>query len=92
MTNTSCKSESADRRWAVAGAGAVFRRLVMPDLEHLRSHVARLRAEAMKAYENGNIDLADGLITCAMQYLEEADTLDRRRGLDVPPRAAARSS
>jgi hypothetical protein len=58
----------------------------MPDVEHLRSHAARLRAEAMNAYENGNIDLADGLITRAMQYREEADTLDRRRGLDVPSR------
>jgi hypothetical protein len=56
----------------------------MADSEHLRSQAARLLAMAMKAYENGQIEwAADALILRAMQYLDEADTLDRRRGLDV---------
>jgi len=55
----------------------------MADSEHLRSQAARLLAMAMKAYENGQIEWADALILRAMQYLDEADTLDRRRGLDV---------
>jgi hypothetical protein len=76
----------------VAASGRFFLTFVMVDSENLRSRAARLLAAAMKAYENGNIDLTDNLITRATQYLEEADTLDRRRGLDVPPRAAARSS
>jgi hypothetical protein len=37
----------------------------------------------MKAYEKGHIGMADALITRAMEYLEQADALDRRRGLDV---------
>jgi hypothetical protein len=57
-----------------------------PISEHLRSQAARLLALAMKAYENGEVGLADALITHAMQYLDEADTLDRRRGLDVGSR------
>jgi hypothetical protein len=37
----------------------------------------------MKAYENGHVCLADALTTRAMEYLDQADALDRRRGLDV---------
>jgi hypothetical protein len=40
----------------------------------------------MKAYENGQVGSADVLISRAMQYLDEANTLDRRRGLDVGSR------
>ncbi|HEY7296985.1 MAG TPA: hypothetical protein VH684_03530 [Xanthobacteraceae bacterium] len=58
----------------------------MTDPGHLRSQAARLLATAMKAYENGHIGWADVLIVRAMQYLDEADALDRRRGLDVAPR------
>jgi hypothetical protein len=62
---------------------ALFLLLIMADSEHLRSQAARLLAMGMKAYENGHIGLADALITRAMEYLEQADALDRRRGLDV---------
>lgn len=64
-------------------AGGSFLLLIMADSEHLRSQAARLLATGMKAYENGHIGLADALIARAMEYLEEADALDRRRGLDV---------
>ena len=63
--------------------GGTFLLLIMVDSEHLRSQAARLLAMGMKAYENGHIGMADALITRAMQYLEQADALDRRRGLDV---------
>ena len=60
--------------------------LVMPERKHLRSQAARLLAAAMKAYENGQVGSADVLISRAMQYLDAANTLDRRRGLDVGSR------
>jgi hypothetical protein len=58
----------------------------MADLEHLRSEAARLLAAATKAYENGHVGSSDVLIARAMQYLDGANTLDRRRGLDVGSR------
>jgi hypothetical protein len=59
----------------------------MAGAEDLRSQAARLRAAAMKAYENGEVDSADILIARAMQCLDEADSLDRRRrvGLGANP-------
>jgi hypothetical protein len=66
--------------------GGSFLLLIMAGSEQLRSQAARLLATATKAYENGNIGLADALITRAMEYLDQADALDRRRGLDVGSR------
>jgi hypothetical protein len=63
--------------------GRFFLISIMADSEHLRSRAAQLLAMAMKAYENGHIGSANVLIARAMQQLDEADTLDRRRGLDV---------
>ena len=60
--------------------------LVMADSERLRSQAARLLAAAMKVYENRHVGSADALIARAMEYLDEADTLDRRCGLDVGSR------
>ena len=70
--------------WCLAAlTGGSFLLSIMADSEHLRSQAARLLAMGMKAYENGHIGMADALITRAMEYLEQADCLDRRRGLDV---------
>jgi hypothetical protein len=55
----------------------------MADSDHLRAQAARLLALAMKAYESGEVGLANVLIAGAMQYLDGPDTLDHRRGLDV---------
>jgi hypothetical protein len=64
----------------------VLRRFLVADSEHLRSRAAQLLVVAMKAYEGGEVGLADVLIAHAMQYLDEVNALGRRRRRDLGSR------
>ena len=71
---------------------ALLRWFLVADSEHLRSRAAQLLVVAMKAYESGEVGLADVLITHAMEYLDEARThggpLGSQHRLARPPRVA----